>query len=236
MSVRVFGRVEEFLRASLVDPVERDHRQSSGDFRRRQVVTAVFTVLGTGVLGWGLNVEPGSSWFYVATFALAAVWTVGAFASGPLHIGRIDGRPAPRRPILAPLVLGLGLAAVFVLGALVVREIGALEGAVDDVLAFARQGSGPLVMVVAVVNGVAEELFFRGALYAAVPGRHQVAVTVVVYTLVTVATGNVMLAFAALVLGTVVGLQRAASGGVLAPIITHVAWSSALLLVLPVLF
>lgn len=229
-------RLEEFLRASLVVPVPRDHRQNRRDFRRRQVTTGTVTVLGAAVLAWGLNVEPGSRWFYVATLALAAVWSIGAFASGPLHLGRIEHRPALRRPVVAPLVLGLGLAAVFVLGALVVREISVSEGAVDDVLAFARQGSGPLVLLIAVVNGVAEELFFRGALYAAVPGRRQVLVTTLVYTLVTLATGNFMLGFAALVLGTVVGLQRAASGGVLAPILTHVSWSVTMLAVMPVVF
>jgi len=230
------ARVRDFLRASLIDPVPRDHRQSRRDFRRRQVITATITVLGAAVLAWGLNVEPGSPWFYVATLALAAVWASGAFASGPLHLGRIDHRPAPRRPVVAPVVLGLGLAVVFVLGALVVREIDPLEGAVDDVLAFARQGSAPLVLLITITNAIAEELFFRGALYAAVPGRRQVLVTTLVYTLVTVASGNVMLGFAAAVLGTVVGLQRAASGGVLAPILTHVSWSVTVLLVLPVVF
>jgi hypothetical protein len=42
-----------------------------------------------------------------------------------------------------------------------------------------------------------------------------------------------MLAFAALFIGAVVGLQRRASGGVLAPILTHVTWSLSMLLVLP---
>ena len=225
----------EFLRASLIDPVDRDHRQSEHDFRRRQIITGVVTLIGAGLLGWGLNTEPGSTSFYVATFAVAGVWTVGAFASGPLHLGRIRGRPTPRRPLRAPLLIGLGLAAVFVLGAVVVRQITVLEGAVDDLLAFIRQGSGPLVLLILVVNGIAEELFFRGALYAAVP-RRQVVVTTFVYTLATVASGNLMLGFAALVVGLVVGLQRAASGGVLAPIITHLSWSVSMFLVLPVLF
>jgi uncharacterized protein len=46
----------------------------------------------------------------------------------------------------------------------------------------------------------------------------------------------VMLAFAAILVGLVCGLQRRASGGVLAPIITHVTWSLSMLLVLPLLF
>ena len=111
--------------------------------------------------------------------------------------------------------------------------IQSLRDAVDEVLDHAREGAGPLTVVVTALNGVAEELFFRGALYAAVPGRHQVLVTTAVYTLATVATGNVMLAFAALVLGVVVGLQRRASGGILGPAITHVTWSVSMLLVLP---
>jgi membrane protease YdiL (CAAX protease family) len=45
-----------------------------------------------------------------------------------------------------------------------------------------------------------------------------------------------MLGFAAVVLGAVVGLQRRASGGILAPILTHVTWSLSMLFALPVLF
>ena len=92
-----------------------------------------------------------------------------------------------------------------------------LDDAVDGVLAYARQGSGPLVLLVAVVNGIAEELFFRGALYAAVPARAAVLVTTAVYTTASMASGNLMLGFAALVLGTLVGMERRASGGVLGP-------------------
>ena len=47
------------------------------------------------------------------------------------------------------------------------------------------------------------------------------------------ATGNVMLVFAAAVLGVLVGLQRRVSGGVLAPMLTHVTWSLGMLFILP---
>ena len=85
------------------------------------------------------------------------------------------------------------------------------------------------------VNGIAEELFFRGAMYAAIP-RHQVVITTVAYTVATLATGNVMLGFAAILLGVVVGLQRRATGGILAPILTHLVWSVAMLYALPAIF
>jgi hypothetical protein len=42
-----------------------------------------------------------------------------------------------------------------------------------------------------------------------------------------------MLVFAAAVLGVLVGMQRRVSGGVLAPMLTHVTWSTGMLLVLP---
>jgi uncharacterized protein len=45
-----------------------------------------------------------------------------------------------------------------------------------------------------------------------------------------------MLAFAAVLLGVLVGLQRRATGGIQAPIITHVVWSVTMLLVLPAIF
>ena len=112
-------------------------------------------------------------------------------------------------------------------GALVVREIGPLRDYVVSVLAHAREGDLALIAVVTVVNGIAEEIFFRGALFAAIGRRHPVLISTGVYALATVATANPMLVFAALTLGTVLGLQRRASGGILAPIITHVTWSTA---------
>ena len=116
-----------------------------------------------------------------------------------------------------------------------VREIEPLARYVRSVLEYADQGSMTLLLFVAVVNGIAEELFFRGAAYAAIP-RHPVLWTTVAYVLATMATGNVMLSFAAIVLGTVCGLQRRASGGVLAPILTHITWSTVMLFALPQLF
>jgi len=65
---------------------------------------------------------------------------------------------------------------------------------------------------------------------------HPVLWTTVAYVVATLATGNVMLAFAAVLLGLVVGLERRASGGVLAPILTHCTWSLAMLFALPLVF
>jgi membrane protease YdiL (CAAX protease family) len=216
--------------------VPRNHRESPSALRRRQWVTGVVVVVGAVVLGLSLRIRPGSDWFYPATFALALVWTAGAVMSGPLHLGRAwrGGEPGPR-PVLVPLVYGVLLAAVFVAGALVVRQVPWLDGQVQHVLDHADQGSVPLLVLVTAVNGVAEELFFRGALYAATT-RNPVAVTTAAYVVATLATGNVMLVLAACLLGALVGLERRATGGIQAPIITHVVWSLAMLLALPALF
>ena len=227
--------MRDWLHRTLVEVVPRDHRQSARDLRRRQIVTTVFAVVGTVVLAFSLSIEPGSALFYPATAGLAAVWAIGAFASGPLYLGRITHHSGPRRPVLPPILLGLALAGVFVVGGLLVRQVPALEEQVSRVLDHADQGVTPLLVLITAVNGVAEELFFRGAAYAATT-RYPVAVTTVAYTAVTIATGNVMLVFSALILGAVVGLQRRASGGILAPILTHVTWSLSMLFALPAIF
>jgi len=100
---------------------------------------------------------------------------------------------------------------------------------------YADQGSTPLLVVCAVVSGIAEELFFRGAAYAAITSR-PVLWTTAAYAVATAATGNVMLTFAALLLGVVVGLERRASGGILGPILTHCTWSLTMLFALPLVF
>lgn len=224
-----------WLERSLWDVVPRDHHESAGALRRRQLVTIGFVLLGAAVLAFSLQLEPGNVLFYPATFALAGVWTVGALASGPLHLGRIASRDMHVRPILTPILLGLALGGVFVLGGLVVRENDFLARQVGSVLDFADQGALPLLIVITTVNGVAEELFFRGAAYAAIT-KNPVLWTTIAYGVATLATGNVMLSFAAVLLGLLVGLQRRASGGILAPILTHCTWSLMMLLVLPLVF
>jgi uncharacterized protein len=226
-------RVPSVLRLALVDRVPRDHHESDRAFRRRRIVVVAVLVVGATLLGVSLSVGPGNTAFYPLTLLLAATWTVGGFASGPLHVGRIRFRGALRRPIVTPVAIGLVLGGVFVLGGLAVREVAPLRNLTDHVLDYARRGSLSLVLAVTLLNGVAEEIFFRGALFAAIGRRRPVVTSTVVYALATLATGNPMLVFAALLLGVVLGLQRRASGGLLAPILTHVTWSVVLVLALP---
>jgi uncharacterized protein len=224
--------LSRFVDSTLVSPVARDHQQSVRMFRRRRLVVAGTLAVGATLLGLSLATTPGDPAFYALTFALAATWAVGSFLSGPLHLGRMLLGSRLRRPILQPIAIGLAAVAVFTVGALLVAQVPFLSSSVDEVLDHARFGSLPVIAVVTLVNGVAEELFFRGALYAAV-GGHPVLVSTVIYALTTIATGNIMLVFAAAVLGLLVGLERRVSGGVLAPMLTHVTWSMGMLFILP---
>lgn len=232
----MIGRAIGIVRPVLIDKVERDHRQSDAAFLRRRIVVAITLALGATLLGLSFSVRQGDPAFYPLTFGLAATWTLGSVLSGPLHIGHIHLAGRLRRPTITPIAVGLLLAALFVLGALIVRTIPSLVRLAEDVLGYARLGNLWIICVITLVNGIAEELFFRGALFAAIGVRHAVLISTVLYVLATVAGGNLVLVFTAAVLGIVVGLERRASGGILAPILTHVTWSLSMLFVLPPLF
>ncbi len=204
--------------------------------RRRQVVTGT-SVLGAGLLGVSLRAAPNSVRFYVLSMGTAATWTLGGVASGPLHVGWIEGRDRHlRRPLVVPVATGVGAFAFFYGCALVVRRIPFLDRAVSRVLAFAEEGNGALVLLTAYANGVGEEVFFRGALYAALPREQAVVVSTLVYGVATATTRNPSLVIAAGVMGTLFSLQRRASGGLGAPLLTHLTWSTLMVRYLPPLF
>ena len=193
-------------------------------------------MIGVAGLAWGLRTDPGSGAFYISTLALSVVWLVGGVLSGPVPLGWEMHDGQRRRPILSAIIAGAALAAVFVVGALVVRHIPALSDRIERVLDYASEGSWPIVLLLTLANGIAEEVFFRGAVQPALPERTRLPVSVLIYAAMTMAAGNVMLGFAAVLLGAVVGLQRRATGGVLAPVLTHVTWSVLMLVALPIVF
>lgn len=203
---------------------------------RRQTV-GVTGLGGAALLATSLSSRPGSRRFLVLTLTTAATWTVGALASGPLHLGWIEGRDSRlRRPVVTPVATGAGAFGLFYLAALLARHIPILDRAITRVLSYADEGSTPAVVLTTCANGLAEELFFRGALYQAVREDHPVAVSSVAYVAVTATTRNPALTLAGAAMGVLFGLQRRASGGVQAPILTHLTWSVLMLRHLPPLF
>ncbi|MDG5484917.1 CPBP family intramembrane metalloprotease [Mycolicibacterium gadium] len=213
------------------------HHEPPTLIRRRRIIVAIVLVIGAVLLGYSLTRPPGDASFYWLTLALAAVWAVGALSSGPLHLGCIRFRGRNQRPWITGTVVGLLLGAVFIVGGLIAREIPPVREYITQVLEFADYGPLLLVTFITVINGVAEEMFFRGALYTALGRFHAVLVSTVLYVIATgVATGNPMLGFAAIVLGTVCAFERRITGGVLAPMLTHFFWGLVMVLALPPLF
>ncbi|MCU1538276.1 MAG: Abortive infection protein [Humibacillus sp.] len=228
------AELRAFVNAALIQPVEREHWDAPQVYRRRQVVVVITFIVGSLVLAWALRITPGDPSFYVATVILALVWLVGALVSGPLHAGMGHTRRGDResRPIVQSLVLGLLLLLIFLVGALAVGRVPFLREPVEQLLDHARVGSFALVLAITFFNGVVEELFFRGALYAALP-RNQVLITTVLYALTTVGSGIPLLVLAGTLIGLVTALQRRVTGGFLGPMITHVTWSTGMLVLLP---
>jgi membrane protease YdiL (CAAX protease family) len=213
------------------------HDESAAVLARRRRVVAAVSVAGAGLLGVSLSSDPGSRRFYATSLGVAGLWAAGGVASGPLHLGWIQGRDQQlRRPVLTPVATGVGAFAFFSACALAAGRLGILDRRIADVLAYAEQGRGRWVLLTTLANGLGEEVFFRGALYAALPGARPAVSSTAVYTLATTATRNPALVLAAAVMGSLFGLQRRASGGVQAPLLTHLTWSALMVRLLPRLF
>jgi membrane protease YdiL (CAAX protease family) len=179
----------------------------------------------------------GSARFYLLTASLAGTWTGGALAAGPLPWRGEGGHARPAAAawslIVAPAITGAATFAVFYGAARVARRQRTARQAITSVLRYAEAGSAPLVVLIASGSAIAEELFFRGALWA---GPRPLRTTTLAYAASTVATANPALVLAGLITSVIFGRQREATGGVLAPAIAHVTWSVLMLHYLPPLF
>jgi len=230
----VLDELGDFVRAALVVPAVELTPETPAVLRRRRLVVVPVLLLGAVVTGWALRIPAGDPTFYLATAVLALVWVGGAFAAGPQHAGHARTRSGGlTRPWLQATVLGVGLLLFFLAGGLLVARLPWLREPVVELLEHADVGAWPVVLLITVVNGISEELFFRGALYPALPARWAVPGSTVAYVLVGLGSGIWLLQVAAAFLGVVTALQRRVSGGVLAPILTHLLFTTGLFFLLP---
>src|SRR4051794_11636822 len=222
------GRLAGRLPRSLAHQVPPRRDEAPAGVRRRRKVVALTSVTGAALLGVGLSTRPRSRAFYLTTLGVALVDAVGGLASGPLHLGWVESQDRTvRRPLVTPIATGVGAFGAFYAAALVARRIPPLARAVSSVLQFAEEGDQSLVLLSALANGAAEEIFFRGAVYAAFgEDANPVVKTTAVYMLATVPTRNPALVLAAGAMGTLWALQRRASSGLQAPVLTHLTWST----------
>jgi membrane protease YdiL (CAAX protease family) len=220
----------------LVHNSSREQREPHIMSRRRRRVVVAASVAGAGLLGASLSTEPDSTRFYVLALGTAGTWLTGGLVSGPLPrcwgwAQTVDG--TLRRPVIEPIATGAAAFGTFYAAARIARRIPILNEAITSILRYAHQGSDPLVLATTLVNGLDEEVFFRGGLFSAVGVKHPVAVSTAVYTLAATATRNPALVVASGVMGTLFARQRRASGGIQAPMLTHLTWSTLMQRFLP---
>jgi membrane protease YdiL (CAAX protease family) len=201
--------------------------------RRAVIATGIG---GAGLLGVSLSSPPGSRRFYLLTMGLAGTWAAGALGSGPLSLGS-PGQPDERcRAMVVPVLTGAGAFGLFYGAARIARHIPVLDRAIGSALRYEHDGSTPVVLLTASANALAEELYFRGALWALVEDSHPVIATTLAYAATTAATRNPALVLAGAATSVLFGLQRHTSGGILAPALSHLTWSLLMLRFLPPLF
>jgi CAAX protease family protein len=194
----------------------------------RPRILAVTGISGSALLRLALAARPGSTRFSALTLATAGAWTAGAAASGyPIRAGT-------RRPV--PMGTGVAAFLAFLAAMPVAQRLPLLDRAIDNLLRHADTAPAALVLLSTCANAVGEELFFRGALYAALEQHHPVTGSAAAYTAVTATTRNPALTLAGAAMGVLFAVQRRASGGVRAPMLTHLTWSVLMAGLLPTLF
>jgi membrane protease YdiL (CAAX protease family) len=177
-----------------------------------------------------LRAQPGSLGFNLLGLLVAGIWCTGALAVGPPRLW--TSPPSIVRTVVVALVIGGATFLFFLAADLIGRHLPLVAPALHSLLAKADAENKGFTLAVALLNAVGEELFFRGVLYDTLP-RSRVGWSVAIYVTVTAATGNAALVVAALVMGIILGVERRSSRGVLAPMLTHLSWSTLVLLYLP---
>jgi len=227
--------LRSFVAAALLEPVERNHMETTEALVQRRWISSVTLALGSLMLAFTLRVAPGDPAFYAATLALATTWIVGALISGKVYLGNSRTRAGTEsgRGVLQALILGMVLLVVFLGGAALIAPVPVLRDQLLVLLLHADYGIAPVVALLTALVAIGEELFFRGALWAAVGGRQALLVTTLIYALTTIPSGLPLMVLSAALVGFVTGLYRRVTGGVLGPIIIHLIWSLGLFFLLP---
>lgn len=195
----------------------------------------LFLVLGTGTLYLTFTVSYDSSLFFKYSMVLGACW-LAVFIAG---LAIDDGvSPSERAPVAKAAWLGLlgGLAVgiVSVVGAWVLSLLPWTADLIAEVLGpVGADNFGP-VFVTALIVGAAEELAFRGGVFALFRER-PILWSTLIYAIVTCATLNPALVLATVVIGLPFAWLRQWTGQVIAPMLAHMAWTTVTLCVLSLL-
>ncbi len=188
-----------------------------------QLVVGVIIAAGA----WTAMFAPRREGFWTRAAVAAAAIAIYAVAVDPGAIGH----QLARRHWLGDVLVGLGsgavLYAVFWIGEqLLVIVVPRLAEEVGDLYTVKRRGQAWFMPVVLLVAAPGEELFFRGFLWH----RAGVAIGLAVYGAVHIPERKVILVLAALVGGACWGLLFSWTGGLVAPIASHLLWCFTIIL------
>lgn len=201
---------------------------------RVPVVRAVLVAaIGAILLGASMRITETDWRFAGLTVALAATWAAGGWwverAIAPLR------RSSPMDRSMLPITAWwtLAVAAAFFVGGLIAARLPLLGPQVAALTERAVNGPLLLVLLLAAITGVAEELFFRGALFSLLPSGRAVIGSTLIYAIVTAASANLGLIAAAVVLGLAAAMVRRKTGSVGPAIGVHLGWTLVMIGVFP---
>ncbi|GGG71825.1 type II CAAX prenyl endopeptidase Rce1 family protein [Corynebacterium pelargi] len=193
------------------------------------LIHALVLCAGGFFLGVALHSDFDSLRFNVSALCMAGVWLLG-FAVKPARISRSDFSARALRPAV---LAACALVCITLVGALIVPSLPWLEARVLGLLSQLRGPSVWTLALIAAVGGIAEELYFRGTLFDALPRSVAALGTTVAYIAVVCASGMILLMLAAAALGALAAFLRARFDNVVACAMFHVAWSVPVLLIVP---
>lgn len=201
---------------------------------------AATLVIGASFLGISTHLATGSPVFYILTALLGVTWLAGAWITHKQRgawawLRECDAVNCKPRGVslLTGVGIGSALAVVFVAGAFLINLMPPLRDPLVELLEFGRFGTLPIVTVITVTTGCAEEIYFRGALFRDLSEKWAIWGSAALYALVTSVTGIALLTLSAFVLGVVCAYARAHWGRVDQCIVIHLVWSLTMLYVLP---
>lgn len=193
--------------------------------------SAILLALALALTWWTVATPRVGAALTAGSLAMALTWVVAALWAG------IEVRWWPRRmrDVGLTLALALGCAAAFSVGAVLFLRWGILEEELATLAGRAEETSLWVVWLVALVTGAAEEVYFRGTVYAWLRRTRPVLTSTLAYAAAVAATGQLALVVAAAGLGLAVGLARRFTDSLVAPIVVHGVWTTTMTFLLPAL-
>ncbi|GAB3943566.1 hypothetical protein GCM10028828_11290 [Corynebacterium tapiri] len=139
--------------------------------------------------------------------------------------------------VLRGAIFGAGLALLFFLGAVAVSYIPVLAGPVERLLVNAQGPAVGLTLLVTLVNGVGEELFFRNTVVRHLRprcGRWVYFAALGLYVAVTATMLVPLLAVAAIAVGALAHYEAHRTGALTSAIVMHAVWAVMLIGLMPI--